>query len=140
MRGLIVHKNKLLCLKLKPYRHKDATTYWCTPGGGIDPGESLVQALEREIFEELGIKPKVGNLLYIQQFKINDHEQFEFFFMIENSADYLKIDLEKTSHGSSEIEEVEFKDPNSINLLPKFLTTEKLPTIETKQTKIFNYM
>ena len=37
--------------------------YWEFPGGKIEAGESHVQALEREIFEELGAKAKVKNFL-----------------------------------------------------------------------------
>ena len=40
----------LLCRHEKPGRE-----YWLLPGGGVDSGESLVQALRRELREELGL-------------------------------------------------------------------------------------
>ncbi|HSJ87691.1 MAG TPA: NUDIX domain-containing protein, partial [Anaerolineales bacterium] len=27
---------------------------WCLPGGAVEPGESLAEACEREVFEETG--------------------------------------------------------------------------------------
>jgi 8-oxo-dGTP diphosphatase len=40
----------LLCRHEKPGKE-----YWLLPGGGINSGESLVDALRRELFEEVGL-------------------------------------------------------------------------------------
>ena len=40
----------LLCRHEKPGKE-----YWLLPGGGVDSGESLVDALRRELHEEVGI-------------------------------------------------------------------------------------
>jgi 8-oxo-dGTP diphosphatase len=48
------HGRVLLC------RHeKEAKQYWLLPGGGVNSGESLVDALHRELDEELGIQVDV---------------------------------------------------------------------------------
>ena len=41
----------LLCRHEKVGRH-----YWLLPGGGVNGGETLVRALQRELTEELGIE------------------------------------------------------------------------------------
>jgi 8-oxo-dGTP diphosphatase len=44
----------LLCRQEKPGRQ-----YWLLPGGGVDTGETLIEALRRELREELGIEADV---------------------------------------------------------------------------------
>jgi ADP-ribose pyrophosphatase YjhB (NUDIX family) len=119
----------LLCVRQKKYAGKsldDANDYWCLPGGGVDPGEGLEVALHREMVEELGVKPAIGNLLYVQQFVHGDVEHMELFFQITNAADYLDIDLSQTTHGTTEIDQVAFIDPRAERVLPRLLTTEPL--------------
>jgi len=68
VRAVIVDDGKLHCVKLKPYAGKIGGDYWCVIGGGVDPGEPLIQALTREVEEETGITPTIGSLLFVQQF------------------------------------------------------------------------
>jgi len=145
VRGIVLHEDKLLCAKLKPYKdslQKHGNDYWCIPGGGLDEGETLVAGVEREMVEETGVEPVVGNLLYVQQFVQGNQEYIEFFFHIINSEDYLHIDLSKTTHGEEEIEEIGFIDPTTMYVLPKFLSTEDLEDFAASNvpTRIFYEM
>ena len=49
IRAFIFHEGKVLLV-----REKDAN-WWSFPGGGIDYGEQITQALPRELAEELGV-------------------------------------------------------------------------------------
>lgn len=123
-RAIIFKDGKLLCQRLTPGDNGEARTYWCTPGSGLDIGESLEAGLQREMIEETGIAAKIGRLLFVQQFSEDgEKEQMEFFFHVENPDDYETIDLANTSHGLLEIEHVEFIDPKKENVLPEFLQT-----------------
>ena len=44
----------LLCRHEKPGKE-----YWLLPGGGVDSGESLVDALQRELLEEVGLEDEL---------------------------------------------------------------------------------
>jgi 8-oxo-dGTP diphosphatase len=44
----------LLCRHEKPGKE-----YWLLPGGGVDAGESLVDALQRELLEEVGLRDEI---------------------------------------------------------------------------------
>lgn len=144
VRGMILKDDKLLCVRLKKYQGKatdDGQDYWCTPGGGVDVGEPIILALERELIEELGVKPVVGNLLYIQQFEHDGTEHLEFFFHVANAQDYKNIDLSTTTHGAIEIAEINFIDPLASTLLPAFLTQQNIAAdVANGQTKFFNYI
>jgi 8-oxo-dGTP pyrophosphatase MutT (NUDIX family) len=35
---------------------------WCLPGGRVDAGESITEAIEREVFEETGLRVRVMRL------------------------------------------------------------------------------
>lgn len=128
VRGIALHEGKLLCVKLRPYNDMAASggDWWCLPGGTVDAGEALEASLEREMYEETAITPKMGKLLYVHQFMFKDKEQLEFFFHIVNPIDYLDVDLSKTSHGAEEIEKIAFVDPKTTIILPKFLSREPL--------------
>lgn len=142
VRAVILHKNKLLAV-----RHKGKTkltraivNYWAIPGGGLEADEPVLDCLKREIIEETGIKPEIGNLMYVQQFMFNGKGYLEFFFNITNAHEYLKVDLSKTTHGIKEIEEIKFIDPKTTKILPVFLTEEDLKSQIDKPAKFYSYL
>lgn len=121
VRGIIYQDGKIFAQQLKNNEHD--YEFWCTPGGGLNDGEALSDGLRREMIEETGIAPKIGRLLFMQQFYDGNREFLEFFYHIENADDYKTIDLSQTSHGEIEIERNGFIDPASQNLLPAPLQT-----------------
>ena len=122
VRAVVFLDDKLLLVQ-----HKDVsgqpTGAWALPGGGIDDGESLTDALTREMIEETGVTPEIGRLLFVHQFMRDGvYEGPEFFFEVTNAADYMDIDLAQTSHGEAEIATIGFYDTKELTgLKPDFL-------------------
>lgn len=142
VRGIIIKDGKLFAVR---HKQPDSTgkNFWCTPGGGLDDGESLEDGIRREILEETGVIAQVGRLLFIQQFRKTGDESYdfdeflEFFFHIENVDDFNNIDLTATSHGTAEIAEFAFVNPAETDFLPKFLQTIDMATVITKNSPVF---
>jgi len=59
--GVIISEDKVLLIAHK----KNGDVYWLLPGGGVDYGESLTEALERELYEELNIKIDVKDIAIV---------------------------------------------------------------------------
>ncbi|MFC1724382.1 NUDIX domain-containing protein [candidate division KSB1 bacterium] len=68
--AIIIEEKKILLVKHK----KNDKEYWLLPGGGVKYGESLVNALKRELFEELNLKVDVKDIVYIND-SINIEEE-----------------------------------------------------------------
>lgn len=71
--ALIVHDNRLIIV-----RKEDATgVSYILPGGRQEGGETLEQALQREVWEETGQIIHVGELLWVREYIGKHHEYAE---------------------------------------------------------------
>lgn len=51
--GLLVNGGRILLVR----HEKDGRSYWLLPGGGVEDGEALDEAIRREFAEECGLAP-----------------------------------------------------------------------------------
>ena len=141
VRAIIWQDDKLLAVKHKS-KNGQESSYWCLPGGGLDPLESLSDGLERELIEETGIAAKIGQLLFIQQLaSTREHrdEELELIFHVSNPENFTAIDLSTTSHGMLELAHCEFIDPKKEHILPAFLQTINIADYIAHDQPVFIY-
>lgn len=61
---ILNEKNETLLLK-RGKKSKNEVGYWNKPGGAVDYGETLINAMKREVKEEIGVDVKIfGYLLH----------------------------------------------------------------------------
>ena len=64
----------------------DGQPFWAPPGGGVEPGEPLAQALQREVLEETGLAVGVGPLRYVLDFVRAPLHAVSFYFECNTAA------------------------------------------------------
>jgi ADP-ribose pyrophosphatase YjhB (NUDIX family) len=68
VRAVIIKDKRILTLE----RYKGEEHFWTFPGGGVEDGETEIEALTRECMEEVSVKVEVGQKIYYQDFNGHD--------------------------------------------------------------------
>jgi ADP-ribose pyrophosphatase YjhB (NUDIX family) len=120
VRAIILHEGKLLVV-----RHPHDTSFVALAGGHLEWGEDVKECLSREIIEELGVKPDIGRLFYINTFTQTDNKQYvEFFFEVKNGVDYLNTEKLTRSHAFEIAEIVWISPTEDVKILPKLFAED----------------
>ena len=87
VRAVLLHDGHLLLVNAYPDGQSDLL---CAPGGGVDIGASLPDNLQREVFEETGLRITVGDPCLVNEFHDPDRgfHQVDIYFRctVEGSA------------------------------------------------------
>lgn len=91
---------------------------WCLPGGGVDSGESVAEACEREVWEETGLRVRVKRLVGVYSHTDmlvvypdgNQVQIFSLHFEVEVLGGQLGLSHETTEVGYFSLDEMEALD------------------------------
>jgi 8-oxo-dGTP diphosphatase len=70
-KAIIVHDGAVLVLQQSSESAVDGAGRYHPPGGIVEPGEHLREALLREVKEEAGLDVEIGEVLAVEEWRVN---------------------------------------------------------------------
>lgn len=95
--AVLIENNRMLLIAHK----KDGEVYWMLPGGGVNVGESLEDALKRELLEELNISVKVNAVSFLSDsiHPFGKRHIVNICFLCSHLSGEYKLGVEERLHG-----------------------------------------
>ena len=98
--AVLIHEGKVLLIR----RGKDPLRgRWVVPGGTVEAGETLEQALAREVLEETGLVVRPGEVMLVFDRILRQGERLDYHYVI---VDYLCDYVEGMARAGSDAEAV----------------------------------
>jgi 8-oxo-dGTP pyrophosphatase MutT (NUDIX family) len=115
-RAVIVKDQRLLLVNAFPGQQSDL---WCAPGGGAEVGASLPDNLQREVYEETGLRIRVGPPCLVNEFHqpATGFHQVEIFFRCTITDGTLSDD---------------WQDPEAVVNRRRFVSAEEMAGLRVK--------
>ncbi len=115
-RAVIIQDKRLLLVNAFPGQQSDL---WCAPGGGAEVGASLPENLQREVYEETGLRIRVGPPCLVNEFHepTTGFHQVEIFFRCTITEGELSD---------------EWQDPEAVVNRRRFVTEDEITGLRIK--------
>ena len=113
--ALIYDDERLLLI-----RHKylgEENEFWAPPGGGVDFGEPLLDALRREVREETGLNLINAEFRFINEFIAPPLHAVEFFFHVSETDGAVKTGTDPEMGSDQIIEDVQYLPFHTIRMM-----------------------
>ena len=129
-RAVIINPdNEILLIKIE--NPEGSWEGWITPGGGVNDGEDEIPALQRELYEELGVKDlKIGAKLWMRfhvfPWKGDTVEQHEVFYLVRTNRFEAKPSLHPDIPEFSDLKEFRWWAIDDLQITRESLAPSKL--------------
>ena len=127
---LVTNSDGKLLLVKKPDGIGPYAGMYLTPGGGVKNGERVVDAAERELYEETGVKVKnIKPLVFDDDFTEDWSGVKKHFIMLLYTGDYLSGDLKPTEGDDDHLEVIRWvgrEELSNLSLCPPLMKILKL--------------
>lgn len=94
VRAIIIKDDKLLVM----HRNKYGSEYFTLVGGQVGDGESMEDALSRELYEETGYRLTYSQLVYIEEHPAPYNEQYTYLCEAETSGEVKVQDFSEEAY------------------------------------------
>ena len=93
---------------------------WSPPGGGVEFGETLQEALKKEFLEETNLEVEIGGYLFTNEYIGPNHHAIEIFFQVRRISGNLKLGMDPELGLDMQIlKEAKFFSIAELNKLPQ---------------------
>ena len=113
--GLLADGEKILLVNHAGIRDGD---WWAPPGGGVEFGESVQDALRREFREECGLDVAVGEFCFVCEHVNPPLHAVELFFQVSAVGGALRLGTDPEGNGKPMINEVRYYAFEELETVP----------------------
>ena len=130
--GIVIHDDKALLVKLNYGR---AQKYWLIPGGFLESGETLIEGVQREVFEETGMKVHAEGVIGVRTMVRNRDTLTDLYCVVKCK---LESEPEPLIPQESEISQVKWHPLNEVFSNPEVLDYSKVIIRKALENKFLN--
>ena len=124
-KAIVIRDGRLLVTR----NSEETSAFFLLPGGGQEHGESLPEALRREVMEEVGVPVEVHDLVLVRDYiarhhefaQVDDAHQLELYFRCTLLGDTLPANGPNPDIWQTGVEWLDLTAPEAARLYPKVL-------------------
>ncbi|MHA1443371.1 MAG: NUDIX domain-containing protein [Candidatus Hodarchaeales archaeon] len=131
--GVVIHEEKVLLVKLT---YGPAKGMWLIPGGLVDCGETLQEAVKREIYEETGVLVQPAGIIGVRDMVRTKDHLTDLYCILTCDVVTLPETLSKDEH---EISEVKWMPLDELSTNPDVTSYTKLIIRKARSTNPMQY-